>query len=176
MAERKLESARPLATRSTKAAATRLSRAMSPLQSMGPGAKGIKLAAQLRLDSKRGANPLGCARAQAWRAVTINWAYGTKTTVRAGETPLSCSHSFSTSSLCVPRAIDLLHRLMAQGIEAGWMGAGSSKMGVSVTMVRQHRLGAPGKSGNSSRRNTLTPPLTDSLRMDHGQRPDQTRF
>jgi hypothetical protein len=74
MTARKAASARAGATRSIRAAAIRLSRAMSMLRSPGPGMKGRKLAAQLRLDSKRGAKPLGCARAQARRPASINWA------------------------------------------------------------------------------------------------------
>ena len=47
----------------------------------------------MRLVSKRGANPAGFKRAQACRAVAINWAYGTSTTVRWGANARAAIHS-----------------------------------------------------------------------------------
>ena len=47
---------------------------MSPDQSVLPGTNGCKVAAQLRLDSKRGAKPLGASSAQARRPASISCA------------------------------------------------------------------------------------------------------
>ena len=73
VARRSASSERPT-TRSSQLAAIRLSRAMSPDQSVLPGTKGCSDVAQLRLDSKRGVKPEGACIAQALRPASIIWA------------------------------------------------------------------------------------------------------